>query len=56
MIESSCFSNDILMQSICYKKEKFINEGKERESLFLIIKRNSKDFYHFFFIFVTKVA
>lgn len=56
MVESSSFSNGMLMESICYKKGKFINEGEQKESLFLILKRNTKAFYHFFFIFVTKVA
>jgi len=41
MIESSCLSNGILTQSICCMEEKFVNEGEQKEPLFLILKRNT---------------
>lgn len=41
------------MQSICYKKKKFMNDGEQKESVCLLLKRSTKAFclQIFFIIF-----
>lgn len=56
MIESSCLSNGIFMGSIWYNEKKFINEEEEKETLFLVLKRNTKVFYNVFLHICSWVA